>query len=216
MAMRARRDGAVAVGYLGDGATSENDFHSSLDLAARMAAPVVFFCQNNQWAISVPFERQTASTSVAVKARAYRMHGARVDGNDLFAVYQVMAEAVARARAGEGPTLIEALTYRMGAHSTSDDPSRYRDESITAAWQAKDPIARVERYCLAQGLHTEASLSEQTDALNAAIREVLGRVEAADPYVPLETLFEDVYREPPWFLQEQAEEAARFPMPDGH
>ncbi len=208
--MKIRRDGAVAVGYMGDGATSENDFHSALDLASRQVLPVVFVCQNNQWAISVPFSGQTASTSVAIKARAYRMPGVRVDGNDVFAVYQAMRGAVARARSGGGPTLLEALTYRMGAHSTSDDPSRYRDEAVTEAWRAKDPIARLEKYVLAEGLASEDQLKTLRDQLFKDIRETLARVEAAPAAPALETLFTDVFAELPDFLKAQAAEAARF------
>jgi len=216
LAMKSQGHEAVCVGYMGDGATSENDFHTSLDMAGRLQLPVVFVCQNNQWAISVPFSGQTVSSSVAIKACAYRMPGVRVDGNDVFAVYRAMKDAVDRARRGEGPTLIEALTYRMGAHSTSDDPSRYRDESITEAWKAKDPIARLEKYCVSQGLLDEAGITELRESLFKGIRETLSTVEAADSMVPLGSMFEDVFAESTWFLDEQRAEAERFGVIGGH
>src|SRR6185295_15621960 len=122
-------------------ATSAEDFHTGMNFAAVYRTPVVFLCQNNQWAISTPAAAQTASETFAVKALAYGMPGERVDGNDVFAVYAATREAVDRARRGDGPTLIEAVTYRMGAHSSSDDPSRYRAD-LTEEWTARDPIAR--------------------------------------------------------------------------
>src|SRR5581483_3667589 len=126
-AMKLRKDGRVALGYLGDGATSEHDFHVALNFAGVWRVRCVFVCQNNQWAISVPFSKQTASDGVAVKAAAYGMPGVRVDGNDLLAVHAAVKEAADRARSGGGPSLVEAVTYRMSGHSSSDDPTRYRD-----------------------------------------------------------------------------------------
>ncbi|OGF55571.1 MAG: 3-methyl-2-oxobutanoate dehydrogenase, partial [Candidatus Fraserbacteria bacterium RBG_16_55_9] len=128
-AAKLKKDPLVVMAYMGDGATSEGDFHVSLNFAGVFKLPVVFFCQNNQWAISIPFSRQTASESIAVKAKAYGFDGLQVDGNDVLAVHQVASEAVEKARDGGGPTLIEAITYRMEGHSSSDDPTRYRDES---------------------------------------------------------------------------------------
>lgn len=209
--MKIRKADAVCVGYMGDGATSENDFHTSLDLAGRNNLPVVFVCQNNQWAISVPFSGQTTSSSVAIKACAYRMPGVRVDGNDVFAVVEVMREAVDRARDGGGPTLIEAVTYRMGAHSTSDDPSRYRDESITEAWKSKDPIARLQAYCIDAELMDQAAIDALKDVLFKDIRDTLATVEAADASLPLDTMFNDVFEERPDFLDDQLAYAERFP-----
>ena len=215
-AMKLQKTRAVCMAYLGDGATSENDFHTALDTAARFRLPVVFFCQNNQWAISVPFERQTASASIAVKAKAYRMPSRRVDGNDVLACYASAREAVDRARAGEGPTLIEALTYRVGAHSTSDDPSRYRDEAVTARWKAeKDPIERIERFLLKRGVLGEAEIVGLRDELGREIRETLAAVEAGEPQPPLGTMFDDVFAVRPWFLEEQAAQAARYGVSGG-
>ena len=207
MAIKARGHDAVCVGYMGDGATSENDFHTSLDWAGRMALPVVFVCQNNQWAISVPVSRQTRAATLAARAAAYRMPGRRVDGNDVLACYAAMAEAVARARSGAGPTLIEALTYRMGAHSTSDDPSRYRDEAVTEAWKAKDPILRARRFVIRQGVMTGQEIDDLEVRLGAEIREVLAEVEAAPAAPELATMFDDVYARRTWLLEEQLAEA---------
>jgi pyruvate dehydrogenase E1 component alpha subunit len=133
----------VAITYFGDGATSEGDFHEAMNFAAVFTVPCVFFCQNNGWAISLPRSMQTRSDTIAQKAIAYGMPGVQVDGNDLFAVYQATGEALARARAGNGPTLIEAVTYRVGPHTISDDPSRYRDPAETEEWKRRDPLERV-------------------------------------------------------------------------
>jgi pyruvate dehydrogenase E1 component alpha subunit len=171
---------------------------------------VVFFCQNNQWAISVPVTSQTHSETLAIKACAYRMPGVQVDGNDVLACYEVTAEAVARARKGGGATFIEALTYRMGAHSTSDDPSRYRDESITEAWKLKDPIVRFRKFLVGEGLLDEASVQAIDEELFAGIRQTLTEVESAPKTVPLASMFEDVFEEVPPFLASQAANAARF------
>ena len=216
MAMKARGTDAVAVGYIGDGGTSEGDFHTALDLAQRMKAPVVFICQNNQWAISTPVVGQTVSTSIAAKAKAFRMPSVRVDGNDVLACYDVTKAAVDRARAGGGPTFIEALTYRIGAHSTSDDPSRYRDESITEKWKKRCPIGRFQSFMLSAGHMTSAEVEALTEELGVSIRETLSQVESADKAPALSSMFEDVFAEQTWFLREQAEEAARYGIPKVH
>ncbi len=216
MAMKVRRDDAVCLGYIGDGGTSEGDFHTALDLAQRMQAPVVFVCQNNQWAISTPVAGQTASTNIAAKARAFRMPSHRVDGNDVLACYAVTKAAVDRARAGDGPSFVEALTYRIGAHSTSDDPSRYRDETITEKWKKRCPIERLRRFLVAAGHMTDADVEALSDELAASIRKILGQVEAADKAPSLGSMFDDVYEERPWFLREQAAEAERYGTPKMH
>ena len=146
MAAQRLGEDSVTVAYLGDGATSEGDAHEALNLAAVFKAPCVFFVQNNQWAISVPVSRQQAGPSIAHRAIGYGMPGIRVDGNDVLACYAVMAEAAERAREGGGPTLIEAVTYRMGPHTTSDDPTRYRSEEEVDQWAALDPIPRYRTY----------------------------------------------------------------------
>lgn len=142
----------VALTYFGDGATSEGDFHVALNFAGVFDLPVIFFCRNNQWAISVPLEKQTASKNIAVKAIAYGIEGMQVDGNDVLAVYEATRSALSRARKGDGPTLIEALTYRQGAHTTADDPRAYREDEEVEKWMQKDPITRFDRFLVDQGL----------------------------------------------------------------
>jgi len=205
-AARLKRQEMVAITYLGEGATSSHDFHTAMNFAGVNRVPVVFVCRNNGWAISVPVERQTAAETMAQKAIAYGMRGERVDGNDLFAVYAATRRARARAAAGEGPSLLECVTYRMEGHSTSDDPRVYRPAALVEPWRRKDPLARVRRYLGRQGALTDDAL----DALQAAVREevlaALREAEALDPRPPLESLFEDVYAEPLWQQREQRAE----------
>ena len=201
-AMRAKKSGAVAVAFCGDGATSQADFHSAMNFAGAWGAPCVIVCQNNHWSISVPTEKQTASRTIAVKARAYGMPGVRVDGNDLLAVYGVLRDATARARSGGGPTFVEALTYRMGAHSTSDDPSRYRSQEEVDAWGRKDPLDRLRRHLVHLGLVTDASDADVDRELAAEIAAAIDDVEKM-PAPERESLLEDVYAELPWHLREQ-------------
>lgn len=203
-----RRQPIVVLAYLGDGATSEPDFHASLNFAGVWKVPVAFLCQNNQWAISVPVSLQTASESMAAKAVAYGLPGIRVDGNDVLAVYGATAEAVSRARAGEGPTLIEALTYRMGAHSSSDDPKRYRKEEETAAWARRDPIERFRAYLESRGLWDRAKEEALVAELDCMIQEAVVKVEAAPP-TPVETMLQDVYAESSPYLRWELEELER-------
>lgn len=141
----------IALTYFGDGATSEGDFHEAMNMAAVQKVGVVFLCQNNGWAISLPTSEQTASETIAEKAIAYGMPGVQVDGNDIFAVYDATRDAVARARDGQGPTLIEAVTYRMGPHTTADDPGRYRSDDERLAWERRDPIERLRIYLSERG-----------------------------------------------------------------
>lgn len=204
MAAAYRHDPIVVMTYLGDGATSEGDFHTAMNFAGVFRAPVVFFCQNNQWAISVPVSRQTASADLAIKAGAYGVEGVVVDGNDLLGVYQVVHDAVEKARAGSGPTLIEALTYRMGGHSSSDDPTRYRDQSEVAAWEGRDPLVRLRRFLEGEGYWDVAAEETLRDELQERISQAIAEAESASP-PPLETLVEDVYGEIPGCLREQME-----------
>jgi len=198
----------VVLGYFGDGATSATDFHCALTFGAVHKVPCVFFCQNNQFAISVPFAKQTASAGIAVKAEAYGMPGVAVDGNDVLAVYSATKQAVDRARRGEGPTLIEAITYRLEGHSSSDDPTRYRDEGVARQWAQKDPIARFRHYLELEGLvddSTDAQIqSEQKAAIDAAIA-----LAEASPPPALDTLFTDVYATMPPHIAEQRDAARR-------
>jgi TPP-dependent pyruvate/acetoin dehydrogenase alpha subunit len=165
--------------------------------------PAILFCRNNGWAISVPSSTQSATPSFAQKAVAYGMRGVLVDGNDLLAVIHVVAEAAARARRGEGPTLIEARTYRRGAHSTSDDPSVYRDPTEPKAWERRDPIDRVRGYATARGELDAAFEAKAREEINAEIRAALAHAEGRPPKPPLGSLVEDVYAEPTPRLREE-------------
>ncbi|MCI0343257.1 MAG: thiamine pyrophosphate-dependent enzyme [Planctomycetales bacterium] len=192
----------VVMGYLGDGATSEADFHVAMNFAGVWKAPVVLLCQNNQWAISVPFRVQTAAESIAVKAEAYGFPGVRVDGNDVLAVHRVCGEAVARARAGGGPTLVECLTYRMLGHSSSDDPTRYRAEAEVEEWRRRDPIERFRRHLEERRLWS----AEEDDRTRAEFEEEirLAALENERTKPPtLGSMVEDVYKEVPWHLREE-------------
>jgi len=215
MAMRARGARSVALAFFGDGATSQPDVHNAMTFAARYKAPVVLACQNNHWAISVPSRAQTAAPTFASRAVAYGMPGVRVDGNDVLAVYVALRDAAARARRGEGPTLLECVTYRMGAHSSSDDPSRYRSSEEVATWAKRDPVDRFRRYMARRGLVTDASdealLVELAAEINAAIAEA-----ERHPNAPREQIFDDVYRELPWHLAAQRESLLASPAPKGH
>lgn len=195
-AMAAQRLGedSLTVAFLGDGATSEGDTHEAMNLAAVEKAPCVFYIQNNQWAISVPASRQYAAPTIAHRAIGYGMPGIRVDGNDILACYAVMAEAAERARAGDGPTLIEAITYRMEPHTTSDDATRYRTPAELAEWSARDPISRYRTYLHDAGVLTER-LEERVQARSARMRAELrdAVVDAPDPDVG--ELFDHVYAE---------------------
>ncbi|HEV8361802.1 MAG TPA: thiamine pyrophosphate-dependent dehydrogenase E1 component subunit alpha [Candidatus Thermoplasmatota archaeon] len=192
----------IAIGYLGDGATSEGDFHVAMNFAGVWKVPVVFVCQNNQWAISVPIAKQTASESLAVKALAYGMPGVRVDGNDVLAVRQVTELAARRAREGRGPSMIECVTYRMQGHSTSDDPTRYRAQEEVEAWAKRDPIARYRAWLEQKGLWSEKAQAEIEAELNEAISAAIKEAESTAP-PGLETLIEQVYEEPTPQLREQ-------------
>jgi len=203
MAARIRGDDTVVAGYLGDGATSSAEFPVSLNFAAVYDAPVVFVCQNNQWAISVPFARQTASEGVAVKAHAYGMPGVRVDGNDVLAVYSAVEAAVERARRGEGPSLVECLTYRQRGHSSSDDPTRYRDDEEVETWMRRDPIDRYVRFLTARGLWEPERSAEIEEEVAAEVAAAIREAEAAAP-LAVETLFTDVFGDMTPSLVEQS------------
>lgn len=196
-----RGDDAVVMAYFGDGATSEGDFHEALNFAGVWHVPIVFVCQNNQWAISVPLKKQTHSRTLAQKALAYGIPGLQVDGNDVLAVYAASREAVERARAGAGPTLIECVTYRLGVHTTADDPTKYRSDEEVKAWEQKDPLTRFSAYLQKKNLLAEG-LAEQIDAEIAAAVQRFEATPAADPL----TMFDHVYAELPPHLQAQKEE----------
>lgn len=179
--MRKNGEDAATVAYFGDGATSESDFHAALNLAGVWKTPTVFLCQNNLYAISVPLDKQTASETIASKASAYGIDGMRVDGMDPFAVYVATAEALRRARAGEGPTLIEAVTYRYGPHGTADDPHRYRSETEEEEWRRKDPISRLRRYLERRTLWDDVREKELGEQIDAQLEAALTAVEAIEP-----------------------------------
>jgi pyruvate dehydrogenase E1 component alpha subunit/2-oxoisovalerate dehydrogenase E1 component alpha subunit len=209
-AAKIKGDAVVTLGFMGDGATSESDFHAALNFAGIFRLPVVFVCQNNQWAISVPLGKQTASATLAVKARAYGIDGIRVDGNDVIAVHHVLSEAIARARGGGGPTFVELLTYRVAPHSTSDDPTRYRSNAEVEVWLRRDPLDRLVRFVRSQNLLTDAEEERIEQETAREIRDAIEQVEASGPPV-LSSLFDDVYAERPWHLAEQCEELERLP-----
>lgn len=200
----------VSVSYFGDGATSQGDFHEALNIASVNKAPVIFFCQNNHWAISVPLHLQTASQSIAQKAVAYGMKGIQVDGNDVLAVYKVMQEALVHARNGEGPMLIEAVTYRQGPHTTSDDPTKYRDAKEVTDWvENNDPIRRFHNYLKQKGLMTNKKLEELKERFNQEIDQAVQEAELVEPSTT-DQAFDFVYDEPHKLLAEQKQEVQRL------
>ncbi|WP_323746395.1 pyruvate dehydrogenase (acetyl-transferring) E1 component subunit alpha [Catenulispora pinisilvae] len=203
LAAKLAGDDTVALAFCGDGGTSEGDFHEALNFAAVYQAPAIFFVQNNQYAISVPLAKQTHAAALAHKAVGYGMAGVRVDGNDVIAVRHVVAEAAERARRGQGPTLIEAVTYRMQAHTNADDASRYRDESEVEYWKVRDPLARLETYLRAAGLLTDEAVAEANQAAEDLAAEMRTRL-GEEPEVDHRELFAHVYAEPTPQLLEQA------------
>ncbi len=184
MAAKIAGDNAVAVGVCGDGATSEGDFNEALNFAGVFQVPVVLFVQNNGWAISVPRRKQTAATTLAARGAGFGVPGVLVDGNDLLAVYDVMQQAVERARAGHGPTLIEAITYRLGAHTTADDPTRYRIDAEIEEWRLKDPIARLQRFLTKQDLLSEEQNQQLINEVEAEINLAATEAEAIPTPAP--------------------------------
>jgi pyruvate dehydrogenase E1 component alpha subunit len=203
-AAKIKKDPVVVLVYFGEGATSEGDFHVGMNFAGVFKAPVILFCRNNGYAISVPTSRQTASETIAIKARAYGFPGVRVDGNDILAVIKATRDAADRARSGEGPTLIEAVTYRIGAHSSSDDPRMYRPDEELEQFSRMDPIVRFRRYLEEKKLW-DASKDEQ---LQLQVKEeIIRAVTEAEKFgpPPLESMFEDVYAElPPHLIEQRA------------
>jgi 2-oxoisovalerate dehydrogenase E1 component subunit alpha len=205
-AMGSKLDGntACSLAYFGDGSASEGDFHEGANLAAVFGAPAILFCQNNGWAISVPSHRQFAAP-IADRAAGYGMPGVRVDGNDVLAVYAVTREAVERARAGEGPTLIEAITYRIGSHSTADDAGRYRAEAEVAAWRERDPIDRYRSCLLGAGTIDETFVRSCDDEAEAWVADIRTELMAlGEP--PASEIFDHAFADPPPTLLAQREE----------
>ncbi|MCC5477135.1 pyruvate dehydrogenase (acetyl-transferring) E1 component subunit alpha [Streptomyces barringtoniae] len=201
-AARLKGDDVVALALVGDGGTSEGDFHEALNFAAVWQAPVVFLVQNNGFAISVPLAKQTAAPSLAHKAVGYGMPGRLVDGNDAVAVHEVLSDAVRHARAGGGPTLVEAVTYRIDAHTNADDATRYRGDAEVEAWRAHDPIQLLEHELTERGLLDEAGIEaarKDAEAMAASLRERMNRDPELDPMA----LFDHVYAETTAQLREQ-------------
>jgi pyruvate dehydrogenase E1 component alpha subunit len=203
--LKLQKKDSVVMTYVGDGGSSEGDFHEALNLAGVMRAPVVFFLQNNQWAISTPSRRQTATPSFALRAAGYGFPGATVDGNDVLAVYEVAAEAVQRARAGDGPTLIESLTYRMSFHNTTDNPSLYEDPKEREEAKRRDPIERVIKHLTKRGLWSSEIDRETRASVRAEIDAALERA-ATFPAAEPSQLFEHVYAELPARVRRQRAE----------
>lgn len=184
MALQYKNEKKCVLAHVGDGGTSEGDFHEALNFAGAFKAPIVFLCQNNQWAISVPRKKQTAATSIAQKAIAYGFTGVQVDGNDIFAVYSAVLEATKRAKAGEGPTLIECITYRIGDHTTADDAKRYRNQAEVDAWIKKDPIEKLKRFMIAKKMWDEKKeqlLLQEASVLVSAHVKAYEEEPPADP-----------------------------------
>ncbi len=208
-AARIKKQEMVSLVYFGEGATSSNDFHSGLNFAGVNKIPVVFACRNNGWAISVPRERQTAAETIAQKAVAYGVHGERVDGNDLLAVYNATRRARERATRGEGPTLLECVTYRVEGHSTSDDPRAYRPAEEVEPWRKKDPLLRLKTFLFRRGALDEAGDARIAAEVKETIVRAVQVAEAHPAKPPLETLFQGVYAEPLRQQREQLEELRR-------
>jgi len=205
-AEKMKKTDRVVMSYMGDGGTAAADFHYALNFSAVWKAPVVFICQNNQWAISTPWEKQMATQTIAERAEAYAVPHHRVDGNDLLAVHEICARAVARARKGEGPTFVELVTYRVGAHSTSDDPSRYRDEDVTQVWaEQRDPLIRLSAYLQSEGLLGADDNAKMDVAFLASVKKAM--TEAGErAYPPVSSLFTGVYADLPPHLARQRDD----------
>jgi pyruvate dehydrogenase E1 component alpha subunit len=202
-----RKQSQVVITFFGDGATSEGDFHEAMNFAGVFQLPVVFVCQNNQWAISIPRSRQTRSQTLAQKALAYGMPGIQVDGNDILAVYAAAREAVERARSGGGPSMIECVTYRVAMHTTADDPKRYRSDDEVEPWVKRDPIVRFQKYLKDKGLLDDGGIAALEQEIQAEIQAAVDRAEIkiqqhTDPLAMFDHHFADL----PAHLQEQRQE----------
>ena len=203
--LKIQREEGIVLTYLGEGGSSEGDFHEACNLAGVVKAPIVFFLQNNQWAISTPRAYQSAAAHLADRGLGYGFEGRVVDGNDILAVYETTKEAVERARAGEGPTLIESITYRMSFHNTTDNPSRYQDPKELAEAAERDPIDRVKKYLAGLGMWDEKREREMTESIEAEIDEAIARAQEAPPPQPSQ-IFDHVFAEMTPGLQRQRRE----------
>ncbi len=205
--MKIKKKDDVCIGFCGDGGTSEGDFHEGLTFAGVFKVPAVFVIANNQWAISIPREKQTAAKTLAQKAAGYGMPGIQVDGNDVLAVYAATKEAVDRARAGEGPTLIEAVTYRLAMHTTADDPKKYRSDEEVKRWEKRDPIPRFEKYLREKGVLDDKTVEELEADVAETIKKGVEEYESTLDCDPLDC-FDYLYNEVPAELVEQRAEFA--------
>ncbi|MEZ4367874.1 MAG: thiamine pyrophosphate-dependent enzyme [Kofleriaceae bacterium] len=212
MAMRlAGKGDEVAFGFMGDGGTSSGEFHVAMNFAGVSRAPCVLICQNNQWAISTPGSAQTAAETIALKAIGYGLPAVRADGNDVFASYLAVKHAADLARAGGGASFVELLTYRVSAHSSSDDPSRYRDEGVTEIWRGRrDPLRRLRTWLDGRGWLAAGEHDALAARLEAEVRDAIARQEAVG-MPALATIFDDVYEEPTWLQREQLAELEAWP-----
>src|SRR3989442_4081291 len=209
MAAKISGDPVVAVGVCGDGATSEGDFNEALNFAGVFQAPVVLVVQNNGWAISVPRHRQSAAPTFAARGSGFGVPAKLVDGNDILAVYDIMQQAIENARAGHGPTLVETLTYRIGAHTTADDPTRYRDAAEIEAWRAKDPILRFKRFLMKRDLLDEERDRQLIETVEEEINEAVREAEAMPPPAP-DDFFDWTFANLSPRLQEQRRDLLRY------
>ena len=213
-AAKIRGDRTASLSWFGDGATSEGDFHEALNFASVLKVPTIFFCVNNQWAISTPLSKQTATRTIAEKARAYNMPGIRVDGFDPVACWKVTKEALDRARNGDGPTLIEAFCYRIGPHGTADDPRLYRDENEVEEWRPLEPVSRMGRYLHRLGIlddHKEDSIRQEAKTTIASAVADMEAIEQPDQNI----LFDTVYASGrPWMFDEALEELGSVDRPE--
>ncbi len=208
-AAKMRKEQTVALTYFGDGATSEGDFHEAMNFAGVFKTPTVFICQNNQYAISTPRKKQTAAETIAQKAIAYDFPGVLVDGNDLFAMYAVTKEAVERARAGKGPTLIEAYTYRLSDHTTSDDATKYRTKEEVEEWRTKEPFLRLQKYLEKKELWDKKYEEKLQEELLAKVDKITEEVESA-PEQTADDIFDYQYAENTEHLKQQKQQLKQY------
>jgi pyruvate dehydrogenase E1 component alpha subunit len=201
-ATKLRHEGVATIVTFGDGATSQGDFHEAMNFASVLEVPLIFFCENNQWAISVPLARQMHAETIAQRSVAYGIEGFRVDGNDYVAVANLMYELTRRVRGGEGPFLVEAVTYRLGAHTTADDPGKYRTSDEEAMWGKRDPLLRLEKWLRSQERLTDEDIAAIDADSEAKVEQILARFREALEISPL-VLFDNVYAEVPASLASQ-------------
>lgn len=203
---------AVAVGFAGDGASSQGDFHEGLNFAGVYKARTLFFVQNNQWAISVPFRQQTAAASIAQRAHGYGFSGIQVDGNDVLAVYEASRRALEHVRSGAGPSLIECITYRVESHTTADDHTRYRKADEVAYWKERDPVDRMRKFLVSKKLWGEKKEAAYLEEVSAEVEAEVAILEATPP-APATDIVDYLYAERPWFLEEQRAQLAGEAQP---